>query len=144
MPTTPTSPTNTASTAPGRAPGAGVESALIEVKPQGQGELEVSFVMPCLNEAATIEACVRSARRCIEDNGLVGEVVVGDNGLDGRVPGAGAGAGARVVAVPMRGYGAAVMGAIDAAGEVHYPGGLGWAARFFGVHAAGPEAEGWV
>lgn len=76
---------------------------------------EVSFVMPCLNEARTVAACVEAARRCIEENGLRAEIVVGDNGsTDGSQELARA-AGARVVAVPQRGYGAALLGAIAAA-----------------------------
>ena len=42
--------------------------------------LEVSIVMPCLNEAETLAACIQDAQRALEDLGLRGEVVVADNG----------------------------------------------------------------
>ena len=42
--------------------------------------VEVSFVMPCLNEAETLADCIRAARGCIERHGLDAEIVVADNG----------------------------------------------------------------
>jgi len=78
-------------------------------------ELELTVLMPCLNEADTIGVCVRKARESIEELGLDGEVLVADNGsIDGSQPLATA-AGARVVQVVERGYGAALMGGIEAA-----------------------------
>lgn len=77
--------------------------------------VEVSFVMPCLNEAETIERCVQAAWRCIREHELSGEVVVGDNGSTDGSQDLAARAGARVVPVPVRGYGAALDGAIAAA-----------------------------
>ncbi|MBL0927528.1 MAG: glycosyltransferase family 2 protein [Phycisphaerales bacterium] len=82
---------------------------------EAAGEVEVSFVMPCLNEAETIEACVRAAVGCIARHGLAGEVVVGDNGSTDGSQDLARRAGARVVDVPVRGYGAALRGAIAAA-----------------------------
>ncbi len=79
------------------------------------GTLEVSFVMPCLNEAETIERCVQAAHRCIREHNLSAEVVVGDNGSTDGSQELARRAGARVVAVPVRGYGAALRGAIAAA-----------------------------
>ncbi len=76
---------------------------------------EVSFVVPCLNEARTIEACVREIRACIAEHGLSAEIVVADNGsIDGSAELAAA-AGARVVRVAVPGYGSALMGGFDAA-----------------------------
>jgi glycosyltransferase involved in cell wall biosynthesis len=77
--------------------------------------LEVSVVMPCLDEADTVAACVQRARQALADAGIAGEVIVADNGsTDGSVALAQA-AGARVVPVAERGYGAALMGGIEAA-----------------------------
>lgn len=76
--------------------------------------VELSIVMPCLNEAETVERCVATAMKCFRDNGIRGEVVVGDNGsVDGSQELARR-AGARLVAVSQRGYGSALMGAIEA------------------------------
>ena len=77
--------------------------------------LEVSIVMPCLNEAATVGECVTRARESLARHGIAGEVIVADNGsTDGSVEIATA-AGARVVPVAARGYGAALAGGISAA-----------------------------
>jgi glycosyltransferase involved in cell wall biosynthesis len=85
------------------------------VAPASSPTPEVSFVMPCLNEAETIGRCVEAAWRCVRENGLAGEVIVADNGsTDGSADLARA-AGARVVAVPVRGVGAAIMAGVEAA-----------------------------
>jgi len=77
--------------------------------------VECSVVLPCLNEAETLAVCVRKARACLDALGVVGEVVVADNGsTDGSQEIARA-EGARVVDVPVAGYGAALMGGIEAA-----------------------------
>ena len=76
---------------------------------------ELTILMPCLNEAETLATCVAKARRYLEENGVSGEVLVADNGsTDGSQAIAEAG-GARVVAVPSKGYGAALIGGIEAA-----------------------------
>jgi glycosyltransferase involved in cell wall biosynthesis len=72
-------------------------------------DLELSVVIPCLNEARTIEVCIRRALDAMAASGIRGEVVVSDNGSsDGSVEIARA-AGARVVSCPTRGYGAALQ-----------------------------------
>jgi glycosyltransferase involved in cell wall biosynthesis len=82
---------------------------------QQSPEIELSVVLPCLNEAETLEVCVRKAIASLERLGVVGEVVVADNGsTDGSQEIARA-AGARVVDIPRRGYGAALRGGIEAA-----------------------------
>ena len=43
---------------------------------------EISIVMPCLNEADTLETCIKKAMRSLQENGIHGEVIVGDNGSD--------------------------------------------------------------
>jgi glycosyltransferase involved in cell wall biosynthesis len=76
---------------------------------------EVSVVVPCLNEAGTIAACVRSAVDALERNGYTGEVIVVDNGsTDGTVEEAER-AGAIVVRQPIRGYGAACLRGFESA-----------------------------
>ena len=76
---------------------------------------ELSFVMPCLNEAETLASSIRNARDFLIRNSIDGEIVVADNGSsDGSIDIARA-AGARVVHVGERGYGSALMGGILAA-----------------------------
>jgi len=77
--------------------------------------LELTIVMPCLNEAKTLPVCVRKALDAMARLGIRGEVVVGDNGSTDGSQELARQLGARVVDVPMRGYGAALMGAIAAA-----------------------------
>jgi len=80
--------------------------------------IEVSVVMPCLNEAETLEICIRKAQRALSEADLAGEIIVADNGsTDGSVEIAER-MGARVVNVRAKGYGNALMGGIgDARGE---------------------------
>ena len=77
--------------------------------------IELSIVMPCLNEAETIGACIGKARAALEQANVSGEVIVGDNGsTDGSVEIAER-LGAKVVRVKAKGYGSALMGGIAAA-----------------------------
>ncbi|MAW61294.1 MAG: dolichol-P-glucose synthetase [Planctomycetes bacterium] len=77
--------------------------------------LEVSVVMPCLNEVRTLEECVLKAQRAIEEHGYAGEVIVSDNGsTDGSIELADR-LGARVVHAQRKGYGAALQAGIEAA-----------------------------
>jgi glycosyltransferase involved in cell wall biosynthesis len=78
-------------------------------------EIEVSFVMPCLDEAETLEGCIDAAMRCIREHGLQGEVVIADNGSTDGSQEIARRCGARVVDVAERGYGAALMGGFEAA-----------------------------
>jgi glycosyltransferase involved in cell wall biosynthesis len=78
-------------------------------------ELELTVVMPCLNEARTVGRCVELAVRTLKENGIHGEVVVADNGSTDGSREIAERAGARVVPVSERGYGAALMGGIAAA-----------------------------
>ncbi len=80
-----------------------------------RGDIELSVVMPCLNEARTVGICVEKARGALADLGIASEVIVADNGsTDGSREIARAG-GARVVQVARRGYGAALRAGIEAA-----------------------------
>lgn len=76
--------------------------------------LELSIVMPCLNEAETIEVCIKKANKWLQENGVEGEVVIGDNGSTDGSQQMAINLGARVIDVPQKGYGAALMGAIEA------------------------------
>jgi hypothetical protein len=77
--------------------------------------LEVSIVMPCLNEAETIGGCIETAQRALAAAGIDGEVVVADNGSTDESAAIARALGARVVRVAARGYGNALMGGIEAA-----------------------------
>jgi Glycosyl transferase family 2 len=77
--------------------------------------LELSVVMPCLNEAKTLENCIRKAQRVLQEANLAGEVVVADNGSTDGSPEIAERLGARVVHVKAKGYGNALMGGIAAA-----------------------------
>ncbi|HEV3007651.1 MAG TPA: glycosyltransferase family 2 protein [Burkholderiales bacterium] len=76
---------------------------------------ELTILMPCLNEAATVGSCVAKARGFLERAGIAGEVLVADNGSDDGSAALAQQAGARVVQVPERGYGAALAAGIAAA-----------------------------
>ncbi len=77
--------------------------------------LELSIVMPCLNEAETIAICVQKAVSFLLLNGVDGEVVIADNGSTDGSRALAEAAGARVIAIPERGYGSALIGGIRAA-----------------------------
>jgi glycosyltransferase involved in cell wall biosynthesis len=77
--------------------------------------LEVSIVMPCLNEARTVGTCVRKALAFLELHNIEGEVIVADNGSTDGSPAIAVTQGARVVAVAARGYGNALRAGIEAA-----------------------------
>src|SRR5229473_3305298 len=95
-------------------------TAVFEIAPSGypvepETTLDVSVVMPCLNEAKTIVTCIEKAHAALRGSGLSYEIVIGDNGsTDGSQELARA-RGARVIDVPRRGYGQAYQGAIAAA-----------------------------
>ncbi len=80
----------------------------------GPGDIELSVVMPCLDEAETVGRCVEAARRALEGAGIAGEIVVADNGSRDASVEVASRAGARVVHVAERGYGSALMGGIAA------------------------------
>lgn len=81
----------------------------------GKSEIELSVVMPCLNEADTLEVCLQKAGRAMREHDIKGEIIVADNGsTDGSIEIAKRN-GARVVHVKEKGYGSALMGGIEAA-----------------------------
>lgn len=76
--------------------------------------IEVSVVMPCLNEADTLASCIAKAQQALHEHNMPGEIIVADNGsTDGSV-GIAERMGSRVVHVEARGYGNALMGGIAA------------------------------
>ncbi len=78
-------------------------------------KIEVSIVMPCLNEAETLEACIKKAQHSIKQHNLEAEIIVADNGSDDGSQQIAENNGARVVNVDTKGYGAALSGGIGAA-----------------------------
>src|SRR5690349_7854416 len=77
--------------------------------------MEISIVIPCLNEEATIERCITKANHYLSENQLDGEVIVADNGSTDTSKVIVKAAGARLVEVAEKGYGAALRGGIEAA-----------------------------
>ncbi|MFH0954254.1 MAG: glycosyltransferase [Verrucomicrobiota bacterium] len=77
--------------------------------------VEISVVMPCLNEADTLEACIRKAQDALSGGGIRGEIIVADNGSTDGSQAIAERLGARMVAVERKGYGYALMGGIEAA-----------------------------
>ena len=79
------------------------------------GALEVSIVMPCLNEVETLATCIVKAQQALREHKIAGEVIVADNGSTDGSQALAMRLGARLVPVAARGYGHALMGGIVAA-----------------------------
>lgn len=77
--------------------------------------IELSIVMPCLNEAETLPGCIEEAEQALRLHGIAGEIVVADNGSTDGSAEIAARMGARVITVGARGYGNALMGGLEAA-----------------------------
>jgi glycosyltransferase involved in cell wall biosynthesis len=77
--------------------------------------LELTILMPCLNEAETIASCVKKAASYLARSRIRGEVLIADNGSTDGSQEIAQGLGARVVPISERGYGAALIGGIEAA-----------------------------
>ncbi len=92
-----------------------VQSADQPPSPFQDTDLEVSVVMPCLDEAETLAACIIKASHCLKANGISGEIIVADNGSSDDSVRIAEENGARVVCIPNKGYGNALMGGIEAA-----------------------------
>ncbi len=80
-----------------------------------EGDVELTILMPCLNEAETIAVCVEKAMGYLRRANVNGEVLIADNGSTDGSQAIATGLGARVVPVSERGYGAAILGGIAAA-----------------------------
>ncbi len=76
---------------------------------------EVTILMPCLNEAETLVACIQAAQRGLADAGVEGEILIADNGSTDGSPDLARAHGARVVHVPAKGYGNALRAGMEAA-----------------------------
>ena len=87
----------------------------LDARPDVAGTVEVSIVLPCLNEADTLGVCVRKALWAMQDAGIHGEVIVADNGSTDGSPRIAEQLGARVVHAPERGYGRALRAGVAAA-----------------------------
>lgn len=85
------------------------------IEPFDTPELELTILMPCLNEAETVATCVRKAHGFLRRAGIAGEVLVADNGSTDGSPRLAAEAGARVVHVVAKGYGSALLAGMEAA-----------------------------
>ena len=77
--------------------------------------LELSIVMPCLNEAETLATCIEKAQKYLEQEGIAGEVIIADNGSTDGSQAIASEMGAKVVSVSEKGYGSALRGGIAAA-----------------------------
>jgi glycosyltransferase involved in cell wall biosynthesis len=77
--------------------------------------MELTILMPCLNEALTVETCVRKAQSYLQQRHIAGEILLADNGSTDGSQALAQAAGARVIQVAKRGYGAALIGGIHAA-----------------------------
>jgi len=78
-------------------------------------ELELTILMPCLNEAETLATCIRKAQTWLDENDVAGEVLIADNGSTDGSQDIATEMGARVVHVSAKGYGSALLGGITAA-----------------------------
>lgn len=83
--------------------------------PSMTAPIELTILMPCLNEALTLAVCIGKAQTYLEHAGVLGEIVIADNGSTDGSQAIAAKCGARVVDVPRRGYGAALIAGIEAA-----------------------------
>ncbi|HWA85166.1 MAG TPA: glycosyltransferase family 2 protein [Opitutus sp.] len=84
-------------------------------QPNSNPAVELSVVIPCLNEEKTVGGCVAQAFSAFAASGLVGEVIVADNGSRDASREQALAAGARILRVARRGYGAALMAGIESA-----------------------------
>jgi glycosyltransferase involved in cell wall biosynthesis len=81
-----------------------------------RNRVDCSIILPCLNEAGTVGACIRQTRKALARLRVKGEVIVADNGsMDGSDRLA-VSAGARVIRISRKGYGAAIRGGVDRSG----------------------------
>lgn len=81
-------------------------------------DIELTILLPCLNEAETLKICIRKAQTFLEENRVRGEVIVSDNGSKDGSQDIAQQCGARVVETPVRGYGAALIhGSLAARGK---------------------------
>lgn len=92
-----------------------VSAQVVTMKAHDSEDLELTVVMPCLNESATVGTCVKKALEAMGHHGIRGEVVIADNGSTDGSQEIAAKHGARVVPIATKGYGSALRGGISAA-----------------------------
>jgi glycosyltransferase involved in cell wall biosynthesis len=90
-------------------------NAVTPIDASTAGEMELTILMPCLDEAETIAVCIGKAQAFLRRAGISGEVLIADNGSTDGSQRIATDLGARVVPVPQKGYGAALLGGIAAA-----------------------------
>ena len=78
-------------------------------------DIELTILMPCLNEAETLATCIDKANGYLQRSGVDGEVLIADNGSSDGSQEIAREHGARVADIPVKGYGAALMGGMEAA-----------------------------
>ena len=81
----------------------------------GAGQLELTVLMPCLNEARTLSSCIAKAQSFFDRAGVQGEILIADNGSNDGSQHLAASLGARVIHVPIRGYGSALRAGVEVA-----------------------------
>jgi len=92
-----------------------LESPSLQVVERAPAAIELSVVMPCLNEAETLATCILKAQKAFREANIAGEVIIADNGSTDGSPEIAEKLGAKVAHVQARGYGNALMGGIAAA-----------------------------
>lgn len=90
-------------------------SMIIEENTLKENELELTILMPCLNEAETLEICIKKASTFLKENNVSGEVLIADNGSSDGSQEIARQNGARVVDIAEKGYGSALRGGCDQA-----------------------------
>jgi glycosyltransferase involved in cell wall biosynthesis len=97
------------------APRAEIISPVVTATTPDDDSIELTVLMPCLNEAETLEVCIAKALRCLDELGVKGEVLISDNGSTDGSQELAERCGARVVNAPIRGYGGAIQAGIASA-----------------------------
>lgn len=82
---------------------------------RGNEDIELSFVLPCLNEAESLEACIKECLEALKYADVVGEIIIADNGSTDGSQHIATNAGARIIYVEEKGYGSALRGGFKAA-----------------------------
>jgi glycosyltransferase involved in cell wall biosynthesis len=91
------------------------EDTVNQTRMREASEVELSIVMPCLNEAETLATCIMKAQQSLREHGIAGEIIVADNGSQDGSQALATSMGVRIIHVPVKGYGNALMGGIAAA-----------------------------
>ena len=86
-----------------------------EERGKNMNNIELTILMPCLNEEATLESCIKEATKFIEENGVVAEILIADNGSSDKSVNIAKANGAFVINVEEKGYGNALIAGIKAA-----------------------------